>query len=101
MQADIPGYQLESRLLVAHAAGKPVAELLRDMNLYTTEDVVERVLAYVERRLAGEPVAYITGTWEFYGLPMVITPDVLIPRMDTEVLVDAIKEFLTGRKMDA
>ena len=101
MQADIPGYQLESRLLVAHAAGKSVAELLRDMNLYTTEDVVDRVSAYVERRLAGEPVAYITGTWEFYGLPMVITPDVLIPRMDTEVLVDAVKEFLTGRKMDA
>ena len=42
MQAEIPGYQLESRLLVAHAAGKPVAELLRDMNLYTTEDVVEK-----------------------------------------------------------
>ena len=101
MQADIPGYQLESRLLVAHAAGKSVAELLRDMNLYTTEDVVDRVSAYVERRLAGEPVAYITGTWEFYGLPMVISPDVLIPRMDTEVLVDAVKEFLTGRKMDA
>ena len=101
MQADIPGYQLESRLLVAHAAGKTVAELLRDMNLYTTEDVVDRVSAYVERRLMGEPVAYITGTWEFYGLPMVITPDVLIPRMDTEVLVDAVKEFLTGRKMDA
>ena len=87
MQADIPGYQLESRLLVAHAAGKPVAELLRDLNLYTTEEVVDRVSSYVDRRLAGEPVASITGTWDFYGLPMVITPDV--------------KEFLTGRKMDA
>ena len=101
MQEDIPGYQLESRLLVAHAAGKSVADLLRDMNLYTTEEVAEKVAGYVERRLAGEPVAYITGTWEFYGLPMVITPDVLIPRMDTEVLIDAVKERLTGRKMDA
>ena len=43
MQAEIPGYQLESRLLVAHAAGKSVAELLRDLNLYTTEEVVDRV----------------------------------------------------------
>lgn len=101
MKEDIPGFQLEARILVAHAAGKTVAELLRDMNLYTTEEVADRVRGYVDRRLAGEPVAYITGTWEFYGLPMTITPDVLIPRMDTEVLIDAVKEFLTGRKMDA
>ena len=101
MQENIPGFQLESRLLVAHAAGKTVAELLRDLNLYTTEEVVDRTVGYVERRLKGEPVAYITGTWEFYGLPMVITPDVLIPRMDTEVLIDAVKDMLIGRKMDA
>ena len=101
MQENIPGFQLEARILVAHAAGKTVAELLRDLNLYTTEEVADRVRGYVDRRLAGEPVAYITGTWEFYGLPMVVTPDVLIPRMDTEVLIDAVKELLTGRKMDA
>ena len=101
MQENIPGYQLESRLLVAHAAGKTVAELLRDMNLYTTEEVTDRVHGYIQRRLEGEPVAYITGTWEFYGMPMVITPDVLIPRMDTEILVDTVKELLTGRKMNA
>ena len=53
------------------------------------------------RRLGGEPVAYITGSWEFYGLPMAVTPDVLIPRMDTEVVVDTAKTILTGRKMDA
>ena len=56
---------------------------------------------YTARRLRGEPVAYISGTWEFYGLPMIVTPDVLIPRMDSEVLVDAAKEMLTGHKMDA
>ncbi len=101
MQENIPGYQLESRLLVAHAAGKTVAELLRDLNLYTTDAVADRVKTYIQRRLDGEPVAYITGTWEFYGLPMVITPDVLIPRMDTEVMIDAVKELLIGKKMDA
>ncbi len=46
-------------------------------------------------------MAYITGFWEFYGLPMIVTPDVLIPRMDTERMVDTAKEILTGRKMDA
>ena len=97
----IEGYTLEARLLVATAAGKSTQELLRDLSLYTTSEMAEKVAALVERRVAGEPVAYITGSWEFYGLPMIITPDVLIPRMDTELLVDAAKELLNGRKMDA
>ena len=101
MQEGIPGYQLESRLLVAHAAGKTVAELLRDSNLYTTQDVADKVEDYIRRRLDGEPLAYITGSWEFYGIPLHITRDVLIPRMDTEIMIDAIRDLLTGRKMDA
>ena len=97
----IEGYTLEARLLVATAAGKTTQELLRDLSLYTSPEVADKVAALAERRIAGEPVAYITGSWEFYGLPMLITPDVLIPRMDTELLVDAAKELLNGRKMDA
>ena len=100
-QHGVEGYTLEARLLVAQAAGKTTAELLRDINLYTTDAVEAKVLDYTQRRLNGEPVAYITGLWEFYGLPMVVTPDVLIPRMDTELLVDTAKALLTGRKMDA
>ena len=46
-------------------------------------------------------MAYITGDWEFYGLPMKVTKDVLIPRPDTELLVDLVKQALTGYKMDA
>ena len=97
----IEGYTLEARLLVATAAGKSVAELLRDINLYTTAAIDAEVQELTRRRLAGEPVAYITGAWEFYGLPMKVTPDVLIPRMDTEVLVDAALRVLVGRKMNA
>ena len=100
-QNGVESYNLEARILVAKAAGKPVAELLRDLNLYATPAIEETVQGFLRRRLAGEPVAYIPGTWEFYGLPMVVTPDVLIPRMDTEVLVDTAKELLIGRKMDA
>ena len=97
----IEGYTLEARLLVATASGKTTQELLRDLSLYTTAEIADKVAALTERRIAGEPVAYITGAWEFYGLPMHITTDVLIPRMDTELLVDAAKELLNGRKMDA
>jgi release factor glutamine methyltransferase len=99
--AGIEGYTLEARLLVATACGKTTQELLRDLSLYTSSGVADKVAALIERRVAGEPVAYITGSWEFYGLPMIVTTDVLIPRMDTELLVDAAKELLNGRKMDA
>ena len=100
-QYGVEGCNLEARLLVAQAAGKSTTELLRDMNLYTTPAVESKVADYLDRRLKGEPVAYITGAWEFYGLPMTVTPDVLIPRMDTELLVDTAKSLLVGRKMDA
>ena len=100
-ESGIEGYNLEARLLVATAAGKTTQELLRDLSLYTTAEMADKVAALTERRISGEPVAYITGAWEFYGLPMFVTPDVLIPRMDTELLVDAAKELLNGRKMDA
>ena len=100
-RSGIEAYALEARTLVACAADKTVQQLLRDINLYTSKQVEDKVTDFVARRLKGEPVAYITGSWEFYGLPMKVTSDVLIPRMDTEVLVDAVKEFLTGYKMDA
>jgi len=97
----IEAYALEARTLVACAAGKSIQQLLRDLSLYTSKEVEDKVTDFVARRLKGEPVAYISGSWEFYGLPMKVTPDVLIPRMDTEVLVDAVKEVLIGNKMDA
>ena len=100
-QRGIEAFNQEARYIVAAAAGKSVAELLRDMNLYASNQIEEKVTDYTARRLRGEPVAYITGTWEFYGLPIITTPDVLIPRVDTEVLVDTAIELLMGRKMDA
>ena len=100
-QYGVEGYNLEAKLLVARSAGKTINELMRDINLYTTPAVEDKVLDYTSRRLKGEPVAYITGSWEFYGLPMVVNSDVLIPRMDTELLVDTAKELLIGHKMDA
>ena len=58
----IEAYALEARILVSSAAGKTVQQLLRDLSLY--HDKVEaRVASYTERRLKGEPVAYITGDW--------------------------------------
>ena len=87
-QAGIEAATLEARELVCFAAGKDKARLLRDGALYASPEVEEAAWALARRRLAGEPVAYLIGEWEFYGLGLDITPDVLIPRMDTEVLAE-------------
>lgn len=99
--AGVEAYSLEARLIVAHGAGKLPAKLMQDLQLYSSSAVEARVADSLRRRLEGEPVAYITGSWEFYGLPLEINRDVLIPRMDTEVLVDTALELLRGRKNDA
>ena len=80
--------QLEARELVCFAADKTREQFFRDLTLYASKEVEERVEELTRRRLAGEPVAYIIGEWEFYGLPLDISPDVLIPRPDTEVLAE-------------
>ena len=87
-EAGVESAQLEARELVCYAADKTREQFLRDMPLYMSDAVEKRVHELVERRLAGEPVAYLIGEWEFYGLPLEVTPDVLIPRMDTEVLAE-------------
>lgn len=53
--------------------------------------------SYVKRRKSGEPIAYILGRREFYGLDFFVSPDVLIPRSDTEVLVDKVLEFMNQK----
>lgn len=95
--AGIESYGLEARLIVSQAAGKTMAKLMRDLNLYASDELAATVHAMVDRRMTGEPVAYITGQWEFYGVPLIITRDTLIPRVDTEVLVKAAIALFEGR----
>ena len=80
--------QLEARELVCFAADKTREQFFRDLPLYASKEVENRVEELTERRLAGEPVAYIIGEWEFYGLPLDISRDVIIPRSDTETLAE-------------
>lgn len=92
--ADSGDPTLEARELVAFACGKTKEELLRDSRLYVTPEVEARVRALVQRHLDGEPTAYLIGEWEFYGLPLDISRDVLIPRPDTEVLAGLAIDFV-------
>ena len=84
-----------ARMLICHVSGKDHARFLADRDLYASEAIVEGVEAGLKRLLAGEPIAYILGQWEFYGLPMMVSPKVLIPRDDTCAVAElAIKQAL-------
>ncbi|MCL2391300.1 MAG: peptide chain release factor N(5)-glutamine methyltransferase [Oscillospiraceae bacterium] len=86
----ITANDLEARLIVSHAAGKSREAYLASSRFYVTDSSIERAVNdMIERRRKGEPVAYLVGEWEFYGLPIVVDESVLIPRMDTEVLAEA------------
>jgi len=97
-KAGLPGATLEARELVSYGASKTKEELQRDGHLYVPAAIEERIHRLVEQHLSGEPVAYIIGEWEFYGLPLDINPDVLIPRPDTEVLAGEAIRWLKTRK---
>ena len=95
---------LEAREIVCCAADKNKEEFYRDSRLYATPEIEARVSALLQRRLQGEPVAYLVGEWEFFGLPLIVNEHVLIPRSDTEVLaqqaIDYLKDYPGARVLD-
>ena len=78
----------EARLLLAAASGFSEASVLAHPERQLPADTQERFRKMAARRAAGEPVAYILGHKEFYGLELTVTPAVLVPRPETELLVD-------------
>jgi release factor glutamine methyltransferase len=88
----LPG--LEARLLLAHALGVDRAWIAAHGDEAVGEDAGRRAGELYRRRAAGEPVAYLMGEREFYGLAFEVTPAVLIPRPETELLVEAALERL-------
>ncbi|MBQ4544896.1 MAG: peptide chain release factor N(5)-glutamine methyltransferase [Oscillospiraceae bacterium] len=80
--------ELEAFEILKSVTGKTREEFVRDKYLHASNDIVRSAARLTERRVAGEPLAYILGEWDFYGITLKVTPDVLIPRSDTEALVD-------------
>lgn len=103
-RAGVDAATLEARELVCFACGKTREQFVADGRLYAGENVVREVEKLKARRLAGEPVAYLIGEWEFYGLPLDISRAVLIPRVDTEVLageaIDFVQTLSSPRVLD-
>jgi len=100
--APLPG--LEARILLAHALGWRRTELITRSEDPLDETVVARYRALQARRIEGEPIAQIIGVREFFGLPFEVTPAVLIPRPETELVVEtalaAIESIAHPRVLD-
>lgn len=79
----------EARLLLSHVLACDPAWLIAHREDAVPEELADRYRALVARRAAGEPIAYLTGRREFYGREFLVTPAVLIPRPESELLIDA------------
>ena len=95
--ADPATAPLDADVLLAFALGVAKEELLAHPERGLAPDHAARFRGLVERRYTGEPVAYLRGFKEFYGLRFLVDPRVLIPRPETETLVDAARRFIAGR----
>jgi release factor glutamine methyltransferase len=89
MIAHVDTPALDARLLLQHATGLAQAEVIAEPTQQVAPDLAARFLQLVERRAKSEPVSRIIGRREFYSRVFEVTPNVLDPRADTEVLIDA------------
>ncbi len=86
LHSDTPG--LDSRVLLAHVLNKPQTWALTHPGARPDPEQAAALEASIRRLEGGEPLPYVLGHWEFFGLDFDLTPDVLIPRPETEVLVE-------------
>ncbi len=94
-QVDGETAEFTARQLVAAATDRTVTQLVADFPLTVFQRDIDRTNELVQRHLQGEPLAYILGQWDFHGLTLTVTRDVLIPRDDTE----AVCELAIGKAL--
>lgn len=97
LQQALPLDPLENRILLCHALGLPRVALITQAERALTDAEASLLASLVERRRTGEPIAYIVGEREFFGLPFKVNPAVLIPRPDTELIVELALARLAPR----
>lgn len=93
-RAGIEEARLDAATMLAHLLGRDRAFLIAHAERELAATEIARFRGFVERRASGEPLQYITGRQEFFNLDFTVTPDVLIPRPETELLVETALELL-------
>jgi len=100
-EAQVPSHTLAAELLLMHALGRGRAWLYAHPEEEIPAEAAERFLALVARRASGEPTQYLTGKQEFWGLEFEVTPDALIPRPETEHLIEVVLDRLAVGELRA
>ena len=100
-EAQVPSYTLAAELLLLHVLGRDRTWIYSHPEEEIVAGVAEQYSALVRRRAAGEPTQHLTGKQEFWGLEFEITPDVLIPRPETEHVIEVALDRLAGRELRA
>ena len=95
--AEVPSHTLAAELLLMHALGRDRAWLYTHPEDVLEPAALDSYFALIARRAAGEPTQYLTGKQEFWGLEFEVTPAVLIPRPETEHVVEVALERLGTR----
>jgi release factor glutamine methyltransferase len=98
--AGIDSSELDARLLTGEALSLDLTGMIAAAARVLTAEETHRLEALAGRRLAGEPVARIVGRKEFWGLPLALSPATLVPRPDTETVVELALEMLRARPAD-
>ncbi|HKY00016.1 MAG TPA: peptide chain release factor N(5)-glutamine methyltransferase [Steroidobacteraceae bacterium] len=98
LRAASPTPALDAEVLVAHVLGARRAALAADPARPLAPEETLALESLARRRLAGEPVAYLTGRREFWSLDLEVTPDVLVPRPETELVVERALAAIEGRE---
>jgi release factor glutamine methyltransferase len=96
--AGIENVRFEARLLLAHAAGLSAEQLIARGTEPAPAGVAKTLRALTARRVGREPMAYIVGEREFWGLPFKVSPAVLVPRPDSETLIEAALVLMPDRQ---
>lgn len=96
-EASVDSYALDSRLILEYSMGVTPAQVFTSEMEVSKEDE-EKYLELINQRKEGKPLAYMIGKKEFYGRDFVVKEGVLIPRPDTEILVDKVLEILKNKK---
>ncbi len=96
----VEDYAFEAEIICEEVFGRSFKTdlMLGKLNRNATEAELEKANGIVSRRILGEPLQYILGEWEFYGHSFLVGKGVLIPRPDTEVLVETALKLLSGNK---
>jgi release factor glutamine methyltransferase len=97
-EAGIAGARLEAQLLLAHVLGCSRVQLYTGFDKPLGEQELAAYRALIKRRLGGESVSYLLGEQEFWGLPFYVDAHVLVPRPDTETLIDVTRALRADRE---